>query len=77
MAPGLQAMDVDNGDGNILKVLIDEKNISILMMFLLQNLPCTMRLNQLVCTGPGESYPRGSITTFVGDNKVSVITSSL
>ena len=31
-----------------------------------------MRLNQLVCTGPGESYPGGSITTFVGDNKVSV-----
>ena len=24
MAPGLQTMDVDNGDGNILKVLIDE-----------------------------------------------------
>ena len=38
----------------------------------LQNLPCTMRLNQLVCTGPGQSYPGGSITTFVGDNKVSV-----
>ena len=37
---------------------------------MLQNLPCTMRLNQLVCTGPGESYPGGSITTFVGDNKV-------
>jgi len=52
MAPGMRAMDVDNGDGNILK-----------------NLPCTMRLNQLVCTGPGESYPGGSITTFVGDNK--------
>ena len=24
MVPGLQAMDVDNGDGNILKVIIDE-----------------------------------------------------
>ena len=30
-----------------------------------------MRLNQLVCTGAGDSYPGGAITTFVGDNKVS------
>ena len=26
MVPGLHAMDVDNGDGNILKVIIDDEN---------------------------------------------------
>ena len=46
-------------------------NVTILTKRSLQNLPCTMRLNQLVCNGRGESYPGGSITTFVGDNKVS------
>jgi len=45
-------MDVDNGDGNIIK-----------------DLPCTKRLNQLVCTGAGSSYPDNSITTFISDNK--------
>ena len=36
MAPGFQAMDVDNGDGNILKVRFDESfisNVTILTKF--------------------------------------------
>ena len=28
-----------------------------------------MRLNQLVCTGAGSSYPDNSISTFITDNK--------
>ena len=35
----------------------------------IKDLPCTMRLNQLVCTGAGTSYPDTRISTFITDNK--------
>jgi len=36
---------------------------------ILRNLPCVQRLNQLVCTSSGNSYPDGAIGTFIDDNK--------
>ena len=36
----------------------------------MQDLPCTQRLNQLVCTGAGASYPDTAISGFITDNKV-------
>ena len=62
-------MDVDNGDGNIIKVSDFYFISEYLLTDHLQDLPCTKRLNQLVCTGAGSSYPDNSITTFISDNK--------
>ena len=39
----------------------------------MQDLPCTQRLNQLVCTGAGTSYPDTAISGFITDNKVGVL----
>jgi len=36
---------------------------------ILQGLPCITRLNQLYCSSGGNSYPEGSIGTFIDDNK--------
>ena len=36
---------------------------------LLPGLPCVKRLNQLYCSNAGNSYPEGSITAFIDDNK--------
>ena len=35
----------------------------------IRELPCIMRLNQLSCTGSGNSFPKKSISTFIDDNK--------
>ena len=36
---------------------------------LIRDLPCIMRLNQLSCTGSGNSFPKKSISFFIDDNK--------
>ena len=36
---------------------------------ILHDLPCVTHLNQLLCTGYGNSYPTQSIDTFIEDNK--------
>jgi len=35
----------------------------------IRDLPCVMRLNQLSCTGTGNSFPTKAIDTFIDDNK--------
>ena len=45
-------MDIDLGDGNIIK-----------------SLPCTLKYNQLKCSGKGPSYPNSAISEYVEDNK--------
>jgi len=35
----------------------------------IRDLPCVMRLNQLSCTGAGNSFPKKAIATFIDDNK--------
>jgi len=36
---------------------------------LIRDLPCVMRLNQLSCTGSGNSFPNTAIATYIDDNK--------
>ena len=36
---------------------------------MIRDLPCVMRLNQLSCTGAGNSFPTKAIATFIDDNK--------
>jgi len=36
---------------------------------IIRDLPCVMRLNQLSCTGTGNSFPTKAIDTFIDDNK--------
>jgi len=35
----------------------------------IRDLPCVMRLNQLVCSSAGNSFPKKAIATFIDDNK--------
>ena len=35
----------------------------------LRGLPCVRRLNQLVCSSAGTTYPKAAIGTFLDDNK--------
>ena len=52
LLPLCNSMDVDNGDGNLIR-----------------GLPCVKRLNQLVCSSAGNSFPKKAIGTFIDDNK--------
>ena len=36
---------------------------------LISGLPYIMRLNQLSCTGAGNSFPKKAIATYIDDNK--------
>ena len=35
----------------------------------LKGLPCSLKYNQLKCSGPGPSYPDSAISEYVQDNK--------
>ena len=54
---------------SVLTLYNQDLPLSIEIHFSAGNLPCSIKYNQLQCTGKGPSYPNSAISKYVDDNK--------